>query len=222
MWCETGWGGKVNKDGGADNGQVQCDKVLTLKVTLLLPACHWCFLVLIDLIGFSTCATPPTPHALPPSMLALSLSLPLAIRNPRIMTHTHRLTHLCELIKNALFCVTFFPSFSLSLSLPLLLTLSLSAQSLYPPHKHRSFPLYWCINNFCALIESLCLCVRVSLPVCVCGCLGMCVTCISQINWSLVSHNIVEKTSRIFTPFALIYLLISCAAFFPAAAFVYI
>lgn len=127
------------------------------------------------------------------------------------------------LIKNALFCV----AFSLSLSLlhsgfsPSLF--HYHAFTLFPPHKHRSFPLYWCINNFCALIESLCLwtcaCVRECVWVCdcLCGCLGMCVTCISQINWSLVSHNIVEKTSWIFTPFAcacFIYLLITCAAFF--------
>jgi len=66
-----------------------------------------------------------------------------------------------------------------------------------PSAQHRSFPLYWCINNFCALIELLCLCVCAKICVCVC------VTCISQINWSLVSHSILEKkASSNFAPFA--------------------
>lgn len=149
------------------------------------------------------------------------------------MTHTHALTH-----SYALICRDGETVDSLKMLCFALLSLSLSlapslwffpslfhyhAFTLFPPHKHRSFPLYWCINNFCALIESLCLwtcpCVRECVWVCdcLCGCLGMCVTCISQINWSLVSHNIVEKTSWIFTPFAcacFIYLLITCAAFF--------
>lgn len=73
--------------------------------------------------------------------------------------------------------------------------------------RHRSFPLYWCINNFCALIESL------GLPMCVWGGWWMCacvsVTCISQINCCLVSHSIRVKTSLNSTPFDCLALFIS-------------
>lgn len=69
-----------------DNGQVQCDKLLTLKVTplpLALSRFNW----------FNRLFHMYHAHPIPPSPM-----LSLAIRNLRTMTHTHALSHSYALI----------------------------------------------------------------------------------------------------------------------------